>query len=1040
MPAIVPLIVKAVVAAKAWWAALSTAGKIWAVAKGVMAVGSVVYSSNQARKMKRAMKSGLNKGRTFMSRSAVAPRQIIYGQVKTSGPIVFMDTVGTNNEYVQLIVVLAGHECEEITSVYFNDDLLTLDGSGNVTSQSYGGYATVSKFLGTAAQSVTVPSTTPRWTASHRLRGVCCVSVRLKWSSEVFPQGIPNISALVKGRKVYDPRTATTVYSNNWALCVADYLADSDLGVGHDFADIDDTALQAAANISDENVTLNPSGTEKRYAVNGVILTDSAPGDVLQQLIFSGAGFCGYIGGKWHIHAGAYRTPTITIDESQLVGPLNVQTRLSRKDIFNAAKGVFTSPETDWQPSDYPVVTNTTYQTSDGEQIWQNFEWPFITSSAMAQRVSKISLERVRQEISVQLQCNLTAVTVQAGDNIMLTNSRMGWTSKVFEVMNTKFVPDEEDGATTLGYNLELRETASSVWDWANGEETVIDTAPNTNLPDPSTVVAPTGLTLTSDSTTTSLQADGSVIPRILVEWTAPADEFVVSGGTIRVEYKLNAASEWNFWAFARGDEVENYITSVIIGQSYNVRIKSEQVLGASSSWVTATATAAGDLVAPGTPASLVATAGAGFISLDWADNTEADLSEYGVYRHTANVFGSATKIAEVRASRFMDAGVTASTAYYYWITAIDRSENEGTQSTSATATATAPIDVTAPSTPSAPTYSSEGTYLSGDGTVFAYIVIDTPALPSGAIALDVLYRIDGSASWILADQLATDTTARIDDLSPGVAYEFAVRGVSNGGALSTVSTVLDRTAPNKTTGPGAVTSITMTAANCAPFINTSISTNNDWCSNIAWVKPSDKDVSYYEIKVTNTDSDAAVDYRYTSYAGVSLMTTEETHIDVKYNFNSPVSGYVRIRAYDITGNAGAWASGGQISSSVRLNGGAGDLASQKSSATEVSGIQTGSGASVVKIVARFEYSEVKTLTGGSPTETVSFSLTNRGFGTKPDQGQVQCASNSLISCRYNFDHASNSSTVAYVELQTIDGSNIPAGAQRFSLNLTEFS
>ena len=42
-------------------------------------------------------------------------------------------------------------------------------------------------------------------------------------------------------------------------------------------------------------------------------------------------------------------------------------------------------------------------------------------------------------------------------------------------------------------------------------------------------------------------------------------------------------------------------------------------------------------------------------MSLDWTDNTESDLSEYGVYRHTSDVAASAVKIAEVRASRFVD-------------------------------------------------------------------------------------------------------------------------------------------------------------------------------------------------------------------------------------------------------------------------------------------------------------------------------------------------------------------------------------------------
>lgn len=998
------------------------------------ATASVAYSSVQMRKAAKAARAGLNKGRTFMARSPTAPRQIIYGQIKTSGPIVFMDAMGTNNEYVQIIVALAGHECQEISTIYFNDDALTLDGSGNVVSSPYSGYATVKKFLGTTGQTVTLPSTSPRWTTSHRLRGICCVSVRLKWNAEVFPQGIPNISALVKGKKIYDPRTTTTAYSNNWALCVADYLTDSSLGVGHQFSELNDTALQAAANVSDENVNLDPSGTEKRYAVNGAVLSNAAPGDVLQQLIFSGAGFCGYIGGSWYIHAGAYRTPTITLDESNLRGSISLQTKLSRKDIFNAVKGVYTSPDTDWQPADYPAVTNATYQAEDGERIWQDFEWPFITSSSMAQRVSKIGLERIRQEISVQLRCNLTAVTVQAGDNIMVNNTRLGWTNKVFEVLNSKFVQETQDGALALGYDLDLRETASSVWDWANGEETVVDPAPNTNLPDPSTVAAPTGLTLTSNSTTTSLQADGSVIPRILVEWTAPADEFVLSGGTIRVEYKLNAASEWNFWAYARGDEVENYITAVVIGQSYNVRIKSETVLGTTSSWVSATATAAGDLVAPGTPANLTATAGAGFISLDWDDVAVSDLSEYGVYRHTSNVFGSATKVAEVRASRFIDAEVATGTTYYYWVTAIDRSENEGTQSSSANAVATAPIDVTAPSTPSAPTYSSEGTYLSGDGTVFAFVVIDTPALPSGAIALDVLYRIDGSASWILADQIATDTTARIDDLSPGVAYEFAVRGVSNGGALSTVSTVLDRTAPNKTGAPSAPTSITAVGGQQSDYDGGPILVAGQlsYASQFDWTAPSDSDLAGYEWVVTiDNNTDAAAN----TMVGLGLsnfVTTTRGY----YGINSiPLPLYFRVRSVDRTGNTSAWAAfaAGDLRSPAYLGFASGDMVVQDSDDISTSGVATGQSGTPTKILTRHSAYTTRTLTGGSPTETVDYSLTGLGFSTSPDGGDAIINATGMIS-HYNKGDAASTSTNARIYVATTDGSNITSGTYGFNI------
>ena len=1006
------------------------------------AAASTTYSSIQQRKLKKAARAGLNEGRVFMVREATYPRQIIYGQVRTSGPMVFIDTSGTNNEYVHIIVALAGHECQEITTVYLGDDAVTLDGSGNVTSGPYSGYARVKKHLGTASQAADsdLVSDSSKWTTNHRLRGVCYVYVRLKWNSEVFTQGIPNISAVVKGKKVFDPRTSVTAYSNNWALVIADYLTDTSLGVGHTYAlaysDLDSTALQAAANICDENVVLNPSGTEKRYTVNGVILSDVAPGDALQQLIFAGAGFCGYIGGKWFIHAGAYRTPTVTLDEGNLRGPISIKTKTSRRDTFNAAKGIFTSPENNWQPADYPPITNSTYESEDGERIWSDFEWPFTTSNASAQRLSKIALERARQDITVQLRCNLSAIQVQAGDNVMINNSRFGWSGKVFEVVTARFVPEEQDGALALGYDLELRETASGVWDWNDGEETTIDLAPNTNLPNPRVVAAPTSLSLTSDASTTSLQADGSVIPRVLVGWTAPADEFALSGGSIRVEYKLAAVATWNHWDTVKGSEEENYITAVVIGQSYDVRIRAENRLGGVSAWVSATITAAGDLDNPNAPSGLTATAGAGFISLDWADNTELDLSEYGIYRHTSDVFGSATEVAQVSASRFVDANVVPGTTYFYWVTAYDRSENESSPSTSVSAAATEPISTVPPSTPSAPTYSSSGTYISGDGTVFAFVVINTPALASGAIATDILYRVSGSSSWILADQVSGSGTARLDDLSPGVAYQFAARAVSNGGALSPVSTVLSYTAPNKTSGPGVVTAITFSRDGPAPKTLTSTGILM-YAGRVSWTPPADKDIAYYEVKATFTNSDAAVDYTWWFISSSAEGTTTETFVDF-YNI-SLNPGYVRIRAVDRSGNAGAWAGGTNINNASYVRIPAGNLTQQDANDVRVTAIETGNGASVQQVLARFPISDVISLTGGSPTETISVSLTNRGLSTKPDVGFVDCSTDPNIQASYDFDNASNSSTVAYIDLETMDGTNLPTGLQRFSIEFIEY-
>ncbi len=40
----------------------------------------------------------------------------------------------------------------------------------------------------------------------------------LEYDADAFPNGVPEVTAVVKGKKVYDPRTSTTAWSDNPAL------------------------------------------------------------------------------------------------------------------------------------------------------------------------------------------------------------------------------------------------------------------------------------------------------------------------------------------------------------------------------------------------------------------------------------------------------------------------------------------------------------------------------------------------------------------------------------------------------------------------------------------------------------------------------------------------------------------------------------------------------------------------------------------------------------------------------------------------------
>ena len=96
------------------------------------------------------------------------------------------------------------------------------DADGNVVNSAL----RINKHLGTTNQAADADlvAEDSAWSTEHRARGVAYIYIRAEFDTSVFPQGLPTFSAIVKGKKVYDPRTSTTAWSANAALCLRDYL------------------------------------------------------------------------------------------------------------------------------------------------------------------------------------------------------------------------------------------------------------------------------------------------------------------------------------------------------------------------------------------------------------------------------------------------------------------------------------------------------------------------------------------------------------------------------------------------------------------------------------------------------------------------------------------------------------------------------------------------------------------------------------------------------------------------------------------------
>ena len=574
-------------------------------------------------------------GRSQMVKQPVTSHKIVYGRQKVSGAIVFIET-STKSQYLHLIVAIAGNELNAISKVFINDKELTLDSNGFVTApDQFINKAIIKTKLGTATQEHLDISTlgAPSWSSTSTLNGIAFIYARLEYDTDAFPNGIPNISAIVEGKKLFDPRDSTTTYSKNSALVLRDYLTNSDYGVGASSDEIDDASFIAAANVCDENVSLAAGGTEKRYESHGVVDTKNQPKQIIEEMLSAMAGTLTYSGGKFYVKAGAYSAPSDTLTEDDLRGTISISTKPSRRDNFNAVKGVFLPDETgNFQPTDYAAVTSSTFEAEDGsERVFKEFDLTFTQSSSMAQRIAKIALFKARQQLVIKMPCKLTAFKHNIGDTVMVTLDRYGFSSKVFEVVDWTFASNvNPQGQAELGVDLTLRELASSVYDW-NAEESAF-VADNTNLRSPSDLLTP------AVSATDEVRIINEEVITVLLVDVSTSD-FLAD--EVEVQAKKQSDSQFTTLGISTFNETVRFeMIDVEDGVTYDVRARTISSLGNRSAFATTTRKIVGKTDIPSNVTNLSVNIIGKEAHLSWTPVTDLDLSHY-VIRHSPATSGA---------------------------------------------------------------------------------------------------------------------------------------------------------------------------------------------------------------------------------------------------------------------------------------------------------------------------------------------------------------------------------------------------------------
>ena len=288
-------------AAKAAWTAASTWQKVQMVATAVT-LGTGVKAAMQAKQL-------LSKGQEILGQKAAQGGKIpvIYGRRRVGSTLALLHTHDGRSQNLVAIYALSVGEVDQIeldtiqingvpikdTKVfkqgyYAGSDKIS-SGAGSLCTASQIGVVQESN----AGQSGTNPARRYRMvfnahhgaddqtvdpmllasvpeviTSNHRLRGIAYIAASFEYDTEGMFRSIPELTVVVKGKKLYDPRKdgsitggsgshrydtpSTYEWSDNAALCLLDYLRDDEYGKGLASGDLNLQSFQTAANTSDE--------------------------------------------------------------------------------------------------------------------------------------------------------------------------------------------------------------------------------------------------------------------------------------------------------------------------------------------------------------------------------------------------------------------------------------------------------------------------------------------------------------------------------------------------------------------------------------------------------------------------------------------------------------------------------------------------------------------------------------------------------------------------------------------------------------------
>ena len=392
-------------------------------------------------------------------RSNTANIPVVYGERRIGGNRIFIAPSGDGNRYLDVVLCISEGEVEGFRSIQINDEELffppsAFDLAGNLiegtehaatdggdeTSDRYANKVWITTYHGsdTQAADANLVNRQANWSDNHRLRGKSYIYARFDFDREVF-SGLPNITTVMRGRRLYDPRNDTTSYSNNPALVMRDYLTNSRYGRGIETITVDDDDIEEAANYCElELVLMDADGNESyrgdRYHFNNVLETSESLYDNTQTILQSMRGFLVFSGGFYKLILDKPEMSSVLYDESNIIGAIQANLG-NKKNTLNYVRATYVNPDKEWD-GDSVILDNETARANldDGLILSRDIQLNMVTTPHIARYIANQELEQSRQQTVITFTVGIAGMQNEIGDLIRVRHLQFGWGAQTLEV------------------------------------------------------------------------------------------------------------------------------------------------------------------------------------------------------------------------------------------------------------------------------------------------------------------------------------------------------------------------------------------------------------------------------------------------------------------------------------------------------------------------------------------------------------------------------------------------------------------------------